>query len=227
VHDPNPGETSPIRQRILAARRARASAGVAAITFLTVISGCLYRLFFRDNPYGIQAVLLMGIVGIVMLNLGRTMKSKRMTELAILRFYKSARFYGSVISVSACLVFCYALVIGPKAEVRARTVIQPAPLPPNTPVAEIIPEPAFPQPPKFPKLELTGVILSGSHSSAIINTKTVRQGDWIEGVRLVEVRENSIVVELEGYRNTISRFALSPFANVGEKTGNTGGSASK
>lgn len=198
-------EFAQIRSRVVAARRARAAAGVAAITFLTVIAGCLYRFQFRNDPYGIQVIVLMGLVGLVLLSLGRAATSRRMTEVTILRFYKSSRFYGTVISISAALTFVYALIIAPAPTVHARMVEQ-------TPTPAVAPD-AAPEPvqvvlkqPEFPLLKLSGVIMGGSRSCAIINSKTVESGETIEGVRLVDIRENSVVVEFQGFRKTVSRF---------------------
>jgi hypothetical protein len=202
-------EQSPIKLRIQAARRARAAIGLSAIMLLTITIGCIYRLCFRANPLGIQAILLMGLVGLVLLSLGRSHASRRMTELVILRFYKSFRFYGTVVSITAALLFIYALMLKPAAPVQARVVptkrpiaVEPTPKP--QPVMPIAP----PTTPEFPELRLTGVILHGSRSSAVINQKTLKVGDYIDGVRLVEVQENRVVVEKSGLKKTISRFVM-------------------
>jgi len=206
-HASEAGELSPIKLRVQAARRARAAIGLSTIALLTIVMGTIYRLWFHERQLGIQAILVFGLFGIVLLNLGRANSSRRMTEMAILRFHTSHRFYGTVISVSAALVFCYALSLKPKVEVKARTVEAVAPKPMAEPV-KIATAPEPPQPPTFPKLALTGVILSGSHSSALINGQTVMTGDPIEGVILVEIQENKVVVQKDGFRKTISRFAL-------------------
>jgi hypothetical protein len=169
---------------------------------LTITIGCIYRLSFRENPLGIQVIMLMGLVGLVLLSLGRGHASRRMTELAILRFYKSFRFYGTVVSITAALVFVYALMLKPAVPVQARVV--PAEL--STPKLQSV-MPVAP-PTEFPQLRLTGVILHGSRSSAVINQKTLKVGDYIDGVRLVEVQENRVVVEKNGLKKTISRFVM-------------------
>jgi hypothetical protein len=195
-------EQSPIKLRIQAARRARAAIGLSAIMLLTITIGCIYRLCFRENPLGIQAIMLMGLVGLVLLSLGRSHASRRMTELAILRFYKSFRFYGTVISITAALVFVYALMLKPAAPVEVRLVPAELPTPKLQSVMPVAP------PTEFPELRLTGVILHGSRSSAVINQKTLKVGDCIDGVRLVEVHENRVVVEKNGLEKTISRFVM-------------------
>jgi hypothetical protein len=206
---------SELQQRVHAARRVRAAAGLAAIALLTVVSGCLYRFQLRDNPYGIQAVILMGLIGLVFLSLGRNARTRRMTELAILRFYAGFRFYGVVVSVSAALVFVYALTLKPSDKVHARETPAPTPAPAVVPAPE--PVPAIPIAREFPELELSGVILNGARSSAIINQKYVEVGETIEGVRLVEIGENGIVVELDGRTKRISRFAQPPSATAGRE----------
>jgi hypothetical protein len=232
-HGGEPQELSPIKLRVQAARRARAAIGLSTIILLTIVLGTTYRLWFLDRQFGIQAILLVGVIGVVLLNLGRTHRSRRMTELAILRFHTSYRFYGTVLSVSAALAFCYALTLKPKVEARQPVAAAPAPKPEQKPVVPLVktraelerfpaPKPeqkpvvpvavSLPEPPKpaeFPALNLSGVILNGSHSSALINGQTVAQGDMIEGVRLVAVYENKVIVEKDGCRKTISRFTLS------------------
>jgi hypothetical protein len=213
----NQGGNTQIRLRVIAARRARASAGFAATTFLTAISACLYRFLLLDNPYGIEGITLMGLVGLVLLALGPAATTKKLTELSILRFYKSFRFYGTVISVSAAVVFIYALII--TSHVRARARVAPvaitAPAPEPHPVISTAPAPEPPPvistapvilaPPEFPKLVVTGVFLARDSSSAIINRRTVPLGEMIEGVRLTEVNEDGVVVELDGCFKSISR----------------------
>lgn len=180
---------------------------------LTITIGCVYRLCFRENPLGIQAIMLMGLVGLVFLGLGRGHASRRMTELAILRFYRSFRFYGTVVSISAALLFVYALMLKPAAPVQAREITAKPPAEaksPSTPTEKqhqmtpVIP----PSLPHFPELRLTGVILQGSRSSAVINQKTLRKGEYIDGVRVVEIHENRVVVEKDGMQKTISRFVM-------------------
>jgi len=53
---------------------------------------------------------------------------------------------------------------------------------------------------------VSGVSLNGKLSSAIINKKTVLIGEMIEGVRLVGVLEDEVMVEFSGFTNRISRF---------------------
>jgi hypothetical protein len=186
---------------------------------MTITIGCVYRLRFRENPFGIQAIILMGLVGLVLLGLGKSHASRRMSELAILGFYRSFRFYGTVVSVTASLLFVYALMLRPPVPAQAR-VASVAPPVVVKPVPKSGPEkpPAAPVAPKFPELKLTGVILNGSRSSAVINQRPVTKGEFIEGVQLVEVHEKNVVVEMNGFRKTISRFVL-PTMTTNKKSG--------
>jgi len=205
--DETGGEVAQIKLRVQAARRARAATALVSITILTAIGICLYRIIANRSPYSLQVILLMGLIGIVLLGMGRTAKSRRLSELAILRFYRSFRFYGVVVSTSATFVLVYALVVAPNEKVRARensapvvvAVTPPAPAPPD-PVVELPPSE-----PEFPKLEVTGVIVSGGTSSALINNRTVLVGETISGVRLTRVSEDGVIVELEGAQKMVPR----------------------
>lgn len=176
---------------------------------LTITAGCIYRLCFRENPLGVQAIVLMGLVGLVLLGLGRSHASRRMTELAILGFYKSLRFYGTVVSISAALLFIYALMLKPAIPVQAHVAQAGPPVTTKTvPKTQPATTTATLAASEFPELRLTGVILHGSRSSAVINQRTLRKGEFIDGVRLVEVHENRVVVEKDGVQKAISRFVM-------------------
>lgn len=114
-------------------------------------------------------------------------------------FFNSKLCIGLILFVAVGLALAYAGVkfFGPMVA-KARVVSDP--LPPQV----------------FPSLEVTGVIIDGPRSSAIINGANVRLGDFIEEVQLVEVQEDQIVVELEGERQSVPR------AIPGEKASATG-----
>jgi hypothetical protein len=192
-------------ERVEAARRTRSATAVVAIIFLTRVLAYLYQSHFRDTAHSTTAMALMAVVGLTLLATRRTASSEEMTESVILKFYKSHRFYGAVITASAALVFIYAQFIVPKAEVHALAVPVLAPPVSILPTPPAEPPISIKAPSGFPKLTLTGVTI-GNLSSAIINGKTVYEGETIERVRIIKVTENYALVELDGYTNGISRF---------------------
>ena len=184
------------QERLKAARRTRTSAAVVAISFLATIGYCTLKFAAQGSPLAMQVVLLVAFLGVALLMMEPSARFQRANELRILRFYKSPRFYGIVISSSAGMVLAVAFLFAPAAQVRARHV-QPVMLPE--------PAPAPPQPPEFPPLNVSGVIINGKKSSALINGRTVAIEERIDDVQLVEVREDGITVELHGYRRFIPR----------------------
>ena len=52
-------------------------------------------------------------------------------------------------------------------------------------------------------IKLQALMFNGPKSSMIINGQTIRLGDQIEGVKIVEVLENEVIVEKDGSRHTL------------------------
>ena len=152
-----------------------------------------------------QGVFLLGFLGVALLLMEPASRFHRANWLRILLFYKSLRFYGIVISISAGFVLIFAFLISPVVQVNARSPVQIVER--ATPAAAPVVEAEPPKPPEFPPLEVAGVILGGSRSSALINGRTVLVGEFINDVKLAEVREDGVVVELQGVKKVIQRNA--------------------
>lgn len=52
-------------------------------------------------------------------------------------------------------------------------------------------------------LKLQAVMVNGPRSTTIINGRSLRVGDEYEGVKIIEVRPNEVIVEKEGVRHTL------------------------
>lgn len=190
--------------RLRAARRTRLSFAVVAIILLSAAGCAFFKFAAARNPLALQAVILFGFLGVALLVMEPASRLRRANELRILRFHKSPRFYGTVTSVSCALVLMFAFITEPTPRAKAKT-LPPAVEAPKVvapdPAPEVKAEP--PKAPEFPPMEVAGVILGGNRSSALINGKTVMLGEFFNDVKLVEVREDLIVVELRGFKKEI------------------------
>lgn len=57
----------------------------------------------------------------------------------------------------------------------------------------------------MPGLDIQGLIWDSDKPQAIINNKVVKMGDYIEGVKVVNIRKDGVVVEYEGEEVLIDR----------------------
>jgi hypothetical protein len=56
---------------------------------------------------------------------------------------------------------------------------------------------------KLPSLKVQGIIWGGSLPQAIVNNKVVKAGDIIEGVRIVEIKKDGIILFFSGRQYTL------------------------
>lgn len=187
------------QERLKAARKTRASAALVGIIVLTGLGCSAFKFAAQRSDTAILAIVLFGLLGVVLLILEPTARFQRANELRILRFYRSPRFYGLVISVSSALIMGFAFAMTP-IRATARQINGRKPLPPV-----VRAEPVVKAPPTFPCLKVTGVVINGRKSFALINGRTVQLGEYFSGVRLARVNEDFVVVELDGFEQTYPR----------------------
>jgi len=101
--------------------------------------------------------------------------------------FKSRRFWGMILMLSAVTLTA----------ASAYRYAQPKP------------KPAVPVPPRvpavtFPPLKLSGLVVHGTQSSALINGQVLLVGEYIGNVRLVAVDAEHATVELDGQTNVLS-----------------------
>lgn len=175
------------------AKLARAGATLGIIAIQSTLGLELAR---RAEPLGVRplfgAIGIGGVGAVLML-----CRCKRFAEesaaKAVLNFYRSPQYWGTMILVGACLVYCFV----PEHELRPMPKREPAP-PKKAEMKPPIAEPVF------PKLQLSGIVLNGPRSSAIINRETVLVGETIANVRLLSVAQDSITVDYKGFTRQIS-----------------------
>ena len=106
------------------------------------------------------------------------------TEDAVLHFYANPAFWGTCLLSAATLTFVSVRLTDPRPDVvNARTVEQPI-------------QPAI----EFPSLNITGVTLSGARSTAVIGNQIVSVGDSLDGLEVVKIFEDGVVMEQAGER---------------------------
>jgi hypothetical protein len=149
----------------------------------------------------LQSVSVLAAVAAVLLLVQLRSYSTKSDSMEVLRFYRNPHYWGVVILSVAAIISVAVPLRHPLAK--------PAPPPPPVVVVPPMPatppvvEPAPPRPPTFPTLHVTGVVLHGPRSTAVINGSTVMLGEDIMGTRLVNVHETFIQVELKGYTNDV------------------------
>jgi hypothetical protein len=103
--------------------------------------------------------------------------------------FKGRRFWGLILMLSAAALTA----------ASAYRYAQPEPIPA---VRVRPPEPAVAV--TFPPLELSGLIVHGTQSSALINGQVLLVGEYIGNVRLAAVDAEHATVELDGQTNVLS-----------------------
>jgi len=187
---------------------------VAVIIVLTALVFLVFSTFTAFRPYIPHTSIALGLCGVALYFRQRQKLGMNLSEDYVLHFYRQPRYWSFILLISAGLLFtlCSTLLTTQK--------VQAKPQPPQPkrvvqqPIAPPVEEP--PAPPisdGFPALKVTGVVVNGARSSAVINGKTVQLGEHTEGVKLVEVAEDGVVVELKGEQKDIALTPVSAGSN--------------
>lgn len=189
--------------------RARLGAFIATISVLTAAGVVLFHEIDFLRPYLTHSMIALGFAGLGAVIQGQ-MRRQQLSEEEVLQFYHDPAYWGRCMIVSAGLTYLVAAFFfaeeQPITKVLAQTGKPPVQLeePASAPPEEITEEAA----PEFPELTLRGVVLNGEKSTALIDGYTVQKGEFVKGVRLVEVSEAGVVVEMDGQFRTILRQGL-------------------
>lgn len=180
-----------MKENLRASRRVRFAAGVATTVVLSTIGLCVCRFIDVVRPWLVHLTVGFCLLGSVLLMARRGPRSKADTEDAVLRFGQNPRYWGACVLASAGLTFLAVSILDPQPKVvHAR--VEEAPPPP-----EVV----------FPELMITGVVLNGDRSSAVLGSTPVYVGELVDGMQVVHIFEDGVVVEKQGerriyYRNT-------------------------
>lgn len=123
----------------------------------------------------------------------------------ILSFYRNPRYWASLLVTAAVVTQVVLPFRSPPAVievVRARPMVPKVEPPPAPPLPPPAPEPEV-RIIEFPDLQLSGVVLNGKKSAAVLNGRTILVGEHIGGVRLIDVTETQVVVEKDRFEKTI------------------------
>lgn len=176
--------------------KARAGAAVASVSFLTLTSLLVFRVVETLRPHLGWYAGGLGLLGLVLLFASLPYCKRSGTEEQVLEFYHRPSFWGGCLITAAVVIFVLATLLFPVLAV-------------DPPVSEMAlpPQPAAIE---FPDLVVTGVILNGTQSSAIIDGQTVMMGERLDKVTVVDVYEDGIITELEGERRRYRLHLASP-----------------
>lgn len=168
------------------------------VALVSVFSIGLIEVFKRIPYLQIRLAWSVGAlvaVGIVLLLVRLSRYQLKPSPEEILKFHRDPHYWGAVLVAISGIV--YAL---------CPPYREPAPEP--VVVAIVQPAPVIPEPPiEFPSLQVSAVVVNGAQSSATVNGRVVWLGEDIQGVRLVDVTEERVVVELKGQRKEVACFS--------------------
>jgi len=183
------------------AKLARAGATIGAIAIIGGLAVVLVRLnsFLQQNViYGVAGLGLTGLLLIL-----KPLKIDQAKVENVLHFYRYARFWGFIMIGVAVIVYYFA----PERQEVLRPHSTPShqvvrPVPKAIPQQEEVEMPA-PVAPELPELKVSGLVINGARSSAVINSEVVLVGERIRGVTLLDVTNSEITVEYKGFRKVI------------------------
>ena len=110
-----------------------------------------------------------------------------------LSFFRKLRYWGCMLVLSAVPMFFLSQRLSKPLAVAAKPT-------PKSKVEEVIPVPAKTAKPvvtaPFPQLTVKGLICNGPQSTALVNDRTVKLGERIEGVTVVAIERWGITVQM-------------------------------
>lgn len=161
--------------------KARVGVAVFSITALTLTCLSVFRVVEALRPYIGWCAGGLGVLGLVIWFASLRSFSRSDAAEKILKFYRRPSFWSGCLIMAAVIISVVATRLFP---------ILAEDQPPPQPVTEVSVE--------FPELPLTGVVLNGTMSSAIIDGRTVMIGENIEKVTLVRVCPDWIIAGMDG-----------------------------
>lgn len=187
-------EPEPVRESL----HVRAGVSVAVIIALSGLGFGVFNYFKILRPFVPHIAIVLGLYGCVLYCFKPKEARAKLREEDVLRFYRHPRYWSFIIIASDGLMFTLCSLLLVKEQQLFAGVEKP--LPPPVIQEQIVEPPQEPPPPPkpvdFPALTVTGVLLNGEHSSAVINGNTLHLGEYIEGVKLVEVASDGVVMQL-------------------------------
>ena len=117
-------------------------------------------------------------------------------SLGPLGFLRRHEYWGMMLCLIALLLFVLTAYTMPRSE--------PRPAPPQPLPRPVLPPGSVEKPKrKLPPLELKALIYNGSNSTAFINGHVLRLGERIQGVQVIAIDRERVLVELDGQTNTL------------------------
>ena len=178
-------------------RLTRLGAGVATLCACTGAGGWMIGTLMRTQSGRNQVVIGICVAGLVLVACQLGAYGRAPTADQVLRFFRNPHFWGVEFICASVTIYLILPLMWPlqpsvaEVKVHARPKVE-APMVSN--VVE-----AAESAPEFPALEVTGLVVNGARSSAMINGRVVMLGESIDGVELAKVAENGIVGKKSGF----------------------------
>jgi len=190
-----------------AAYSARFGLTMGVIVVGTSLGLVAFRYIKIIQPYLLPAAIGLGILSAALYCFRFKQSGRDLTEEEILQFYLNPGYWSFVTIVTTVLTcVLFTTLFTEQQEVKPPVAQAPKSKPAEAtpPPKPEEPEPEVVLPQEFPRLEVSGVVCNGTNSSAVINRHTVHLGETINGVTVVEILPETVVVELAQSRKTLA-----------------------
>jgi len=192
-----------LKKQRKAAYNVRSGLTVALIVVMTSLGLAAFSHFSFLRPYLVPATICLGVLSLALYCFRVKRSGSDLAAEEILQFYYNPGYWSFVITVTAVLTYGLFSALFAEHKQAQPLVVQAS----EAKQIEAPPaEPQEPEPvvvlPEFPPLHVTGLILNGTNSSAVINRLTVQLGETINEVKVVDILPEGVVVELAQQRKT-------------------------
>ncbi len=185
--------------------KARIGFSIAVIALATVVGVSAVKLLAIGHPLVVTVALVTALIGVAVWLIGQ-LRSKRANARtagaanqrvlgAAFAFLRVPTYWGAILCLVSFTVGGYSAFellrewLNRPVSVKAVPVIEQS----------VVEEPIRP----LPRLAVTGIVVDGSNSTAVINGRVIEIGEWIEGVQLVDVQTDGISVVWQGRTNDV------------------------
>jgi hypothetical protein len=179
--------------KLAIATRVQIGFSLALVVLMAIGGSALVLHIDLLGKYPAVFCLVFGISGLVMWFSGRRESQSDTSAHNPLACLGTARHWGLLLSLSACLVYVHTTYrrLPARRPVEARKIV-PVPLTEPAPVVT------------FPSLRLQSIIFRGTRSSALINGKVLCVGEDVSSVQVVAIEPDHVVVALQGQTNVLA-----------------------
>jgi hypothetical protein len=196
----------------------KSRAGFVTATVALFTMGCKIGLIDTNvlQDHGAYICIGLGLTGFILWGAGRWNEAKRArfaqdqetlgeqpVEQHPLAFLRSSKYWGLILIVSAAMITGITAYRRPQFALAARTQVTITNI---VTITNFVTVTITNQKPvvTFPRLALSGVVVNGAQSAAVINGRVLHLGEMLGSVTLVGVDPGHALIALQGETNALS-----------------------